>query len=86
MTAWYVYMVSCADGSLYTGVATDIDARVATHNSGKGAKYTRGRRPVVLVYQETHAARGAALRRESAIKRLRSTAKRRLAGLNEETL
>lgn len=78
MTAWYVYMVRCADDSLYTGVATDIAARVATHNAGKGAKYTRGRRPVILIYQEPQQDRGAALRRERAIKRLRPAAKLRL--------
>ena len=78
MAEWYVYMLLCADQSLYTGVATDIDARVATHNAGKGAKYTRGRLPVKLVYQEKIGARGAALSREHAIKRLRRTAKRQL--------
>lgn len=78
MTQWYVYMVQCADGSLYTGVATDVVARVATHNGGKGAKYTRGRLPVALVYQECAGERGAALRRELAIKRLRAAEKRRL--------
>lgn len=78
MAEWYVYMLLCADQSLYTGVATDIDARVATHNAGKGAKYTRGRLPVKLVYQERVGARGAALSREHAIKRMRRTAKRQL--------
>ena len=78
MTKWHVYIVRCADHSLYTGVATDVAARVVTHNSGKGAKYTRGRRPVRLVYQETASTRGAALKREFAIKRLTRAAKRRL--------
>ena len=78
MAEWHVYMVRCADRSLYTGVATDLKARVATHNAGKGAKYTRGRRPVKLVYQEAVAGRSAALRREHAIKRLPVAAKRRL--------
>jgi putative endonuclease len=78
MVEWYVYMLRCADHSLYTGVATDIQARVATHNAGKGAKYTRGRLPVKLVYQEAVAGRGAALKREHAIKRLPVAAKRRL--------
>ena len=80
MAEWYVYMLLCADQSLYTGVATDIDARVATHNAGKGAKYTRGRLPVKLVYQERAGARGAALSREHAIKRMRRAAKRQLIG------
>jgi len=78
MAEWHVYMLRCADRSLYTGVATDIDARVATHNAGKGAKYTRGRLPVKLVYQEAVAGRGAALKREHAIKRMPVAAKRRL--------
>ncbi|MEK7303835.1 MAG: GIY-YIG nuclease family protein, partial [Pseudomonadota bacterium] len=52
MAEWIVYMLLCADQSLYTGVATDIEARLSTHNAGKGAKYTRGRLPVKLVYQE----------------------------------
>jgi len=78
MAEWTVYMLLCADQSLYTGVATDIAARLSTHNAGKGAKYTRGRLPVTLVYQETVADRGAALKRELAIKRLPAAAKRRL--------
>lgn len=75
MTPWYVYIVRCADGSLYTGVATDVAARVAAHNRGTGAKYTRGRGPVRLAYRERVGERGAALRRELAIKRLPRAAK-----------
>jgi putative endonuclease len=78
MAEWNVYMLRCADQSLYTGVTTDVAARVATHNAGKGAKYTRGRLPVTLVYQEVVGERGAALQREHAIKRLPVAAKRRL--------
>lgn len=78
MTEWYVYILRCADNSLYTGVATDLVARVATHNAGKGAKYTRGRRPVVLVYQEAAVDRAAAQRREAAIKRMPAEMKRQL--------
>ena len=78
MAEWHVYILRCADRSLYTGVATDVDARLATHNAGKGAKYTRGRLPVKLVYQEAAAGRGAALKREHAIKRMPVAAKRRL--------
>jgi putative endonuclease len=78
MADWYVYMLRCADHSLYTGVATDLEARVATHNAGKGAKYTRGRLPVKLVYQEAVADRGTALKREIAIKRMPVAAKRQL--------
>lgn len=67
---WSVYLVRCADGSLYTGVATDVPARVAVHNRGRGARYTRSRRPVTLVHHEPAADRSAALRREAALKRL----------------
>ena len=76
MNAWYVYRVQCADNSLYTGVAKDIEARLAQHNAGKGAKYTRARGPVVLVYKESAADHGAALRKEYAIKSLTPAAKR----------
>lgn len=76
---WYVYMVRCRDGSLYTGIAKDVDARVAAHNEGKGAKYTRARRPVELVYREAAEDKGAALRRELAIKKLPAGKKRAMA-------
>lgn len=66
----YVYILKCSDGTFYTGWTTDIEARVNTHNSGSGAKYTRGRRPVSLVYYEELPDRSAALKREAAIKRL----------------
>jgi predicted GIY-YIG superfamily endonuclease len=75
---WYVYIVRCSDASLYTGVAAELAPRIAQHNAGKGAKYTRSRRPVTLVYRETAADRGAALRREIEIKRMPVAAKRRL--------
>lgn len=78
MRTWHVYILCCADGTLYTGVATDVAARVAAHNAGKGAKYTRGRLPVMLAYSEMVGERGDALRREMAIKRLRADDKRRL--------
>ena len=80
MAKWSVYILRCADNSLYTGVATDIEARLATHNAGKGAKYTRGRLPVKLVYREAASGRGAALKREHVIKRLSRAAKRQLIG------
>lgn len=66
----YVYILKCADGTFYTGWTTDIEARIKTHNSGSGAKYTRGRRPVSLAYYEELPDRSAALKREAAIKRL----------------
>ncbi len=75
---WYVYILQCADHTLYTGVATDVVARLATHNAGKGAKYTRGRLPVALLYQESAENRGAALKREHAIKKMRASDKRQL--------
>ncbi len=71
----FVYILECADGTLYTGWTTDLDRRVKAHNAGRGARYTRGRRPVRLVYWEHAADRGSALRRETAIRRLRRCAK-----------
>jgi len=68
--AWYVYMLRCCDGSLYTGCTDDVDRRLSVHQSGRGAKYTRSRLPVELAYREEVADRSAALRREAAIKRL----------------
>lgn len=71
-SAWCVYMLRCADGSLYTGITTDVARRVAEHNGEGtlGARYTRSRRPVQLVYLEAAADRAEATRREAAIKRL----------------
>ena len=76
--SWHVYVVRCADGTLYTGVARDLDARIAAHNCGAGARYTRGRRPVALVYREPAPDRSTALKRERAIKRLTVAGKRHL--------
>lgn len=67
---WYVYMLRCGDGSLYTGITDDVEKRLAAHRAGKGAKYTRGRGPLELVYTEEQPDKPAALRREYAIKRL----------------
>lgn len=78
-TRWHVYMVRCSDASLYTGVTTDLDKRIAEHNKGTGARYTRTRRPVVLVYSERAPDRATAQRREAAIKRMPATGKRELA-------
>lgn len=66
----YTYLVRCSDGSYYCGYATDVAARVATHNKGTGAKYTRSRRPVSLVYTECFDTKSAAMSREYAIKKL----------------
>jgi len=68
--AWHVYIIECCDGSFYTGITNDLVRRLQQHNTGRAARYTRGRRPVVLRYDEPCASRAQALRRESAIKRL----------------
>ena len=70
MTACFVYLVRCADGTLYAGCAKDLEARVRAHNQGRGARYTSGRRPVHVVYSEACASMSAALRREYQLKRL----------------
>lgn len=80
MADWTVYMLRCADGTLYTGIARDAEARAAVHNAGRGAKYTRTRRPVQIVYREAAADRSAASRREYAIKRLNRKQKTALIG------
>ncbi|MEG2421394.1 MAG: GIY-YIG nuclease family protein [Oscillospiraceae bacterium] len=67
---YWVYMLRCKDGTLYTGTTDDVDRRAKVHNSGKGAKYTRGRTPVVVVYREECPDRSSALRREAAMKKL----------------
>jgi len=64
----YVYIVECSDGTLYTGYTTDVERRIREHNSGKGAKYTRGRTPVGLVHTEQYETRSEAMSRESEIK------------------
>lgn len=69
--AWYVYLLGCADGTLYTGITTDLARRVATHAAGRGARYTRSRLPVTPLYAARCADRSEASRREAAIKRMR---------------
>ncbi|NCB52945.1 MAG: GIY-YIG nuclease family protein [Clostridia bacterium] len=66
----YAYMLRCADGTIYSGYTTDPGRRAAVHNSGRGAKYTRSRLPVELVFSECFATKGEALRREAALKKL----------------
>lgn len=68
--SWYVYMLRCRDNSLYTGSTTDLKRRESVHNAGKGAKYTKSRLPVTLVYSEVCEDKSQALKRECAIKRL----------------
>ena len=77
---WYVYILQCADSTLYTGVTTDLQRRLQEHNQSKrlGAKYTRVRRPVSLVYQERAESRSGACKREAAIKKLSRKAKQQL--------
>lgn len=75
--AW-VYILRCADGTLYTGWTSDLSARVDAHNRGRGARYTSSRLPVALVYEETLPTRGDALRRETAIKKLSRARKEKL--------
>lgn len=68
--SWYVYILRCGDGTLYTGITDDVERRLAVHRSGKGAKYTRGRGPLEVVYTQEQPDKSAALRRELAIKKL----------------
>lgn len=70
MECWYIYMVRCSDGTLYTGIAKDVNRRIDIHNQGSGAKYTRSRRPVKLVYSEQATSRSVATKREIQIKKL----------------
>lgn len=81
---WFVYVLRCGDGSLYTGIAKDVSRRLAQHNAGTASRYTRARLPVTLLYQETYATRGLALRREAAIKALPRRAKLVLVGMVAE--
>lgn len=85
-TPWYVYMLRCRSGKLYTGVTTDLERRWREHNGSKvGAKYTRADPPEALVYSETHADRSSACKREAAIKKLPRRAKLALvAGYSKE--
>ncbi len=67
---WFVYLLRCADDSLYTGITNDVSRRCDQHNAGTASRYTRSRRPIRLVYEETHANRREALKREAVIKAL----------------
>lgn len=77
---WWVYILRCGDGTLYVGIALDPQARLAQHQAGTGARYTRGRGPLQLVHQEACADRSTALRREAALKRIPRKAKLALIG------
>ncbi len=78
MNKWCVYILHCADGSLYTGITNNLDKRVKAHNDGLGAKYTKPRRPVKLAYQEVAADRSAASKREYVVKQLSRAEKQAL--------
>ena len=78
VSAWFVYILSCADGSLYTGITKDLIRRCEQHNAGTASRYTRSRLPVVLVYQEAQGSRSESLKRELAIKALSRKAKEAL--------
>lgn len=78
MKPWYVYLIECEDGSLYTGVAVDVDKRFAQHAAGKGARYTRSHPPRRLLARFEHPDRSSALKAEYAIKQLSATEKRAL--------
>ena len=78
----HVYVLECADGSLYTGYTTDVERRVAEHDAGEGATYTRGRTPVELVHTESFGSQSAAMSREYEIKQLSRREKERLVGLD----
>lgn len=75
---WYLYILRCGDGTLYTGITTDVEKRLAAHRAGKGAKYTRGRTPLELAYQETCDSHSHALKRELEVKRLNRQKKEQL--------
>ena len=76
----YTYMVRCSDNSLYTGWTNDLEKRIEAHNTGKGAKYTKSRRPVELVYSEEFATKEEAMRREYFIKKMKKKEKEKLIG------
>ena len=75
---WKLYILRCGDGTLYTGITTDVERRLEEHRSGKGAKYTRGRAPLELVYMETGMDKSTALKRELEIKALSRQEKEKL--------
>jgi putative endonuclease len=76
---WIVYILECADQTLYTGITNDLDHRITEHENGRGAKYTKGRAPFKLLYTETHSTRSQALKREAEIKSFGRSAKLELA-------
>lgn len=77
---WYLYILRCGDGTLYTGITTDVERRLEAHRQGRGAKYTRGREPLELAYQEECGTHSEALKREYAVKQLTREEKEDLIG------
>ena len=84
--AWYCYLARCRDDSLYAGTTTDLNRREEEHNQGKGAKYTRSRRPVTLVWWERFGTKSAALKREAEVKKWRKSRKEKLAMLHSKPM
>lgn len=82
---WYLYILQCGDGTLYTGITTDVEKRLEAHRSGKGAKYTRGRAPLELLYREPCGTHSDALKRELEVKHLTREEKRMLIASKETT-
>ena len=82
--AWTVYILECADKTLYTGITKDMSRRLTEHMNGTGAKYTRGRGPCTVLYTEVRRTKGQALKREAAIKSLKKTEKLKLTGLSSQ--
>ncbi len=82
-SVWCLYILRCGDGSLYTGITTDVERRLEAHRSGKGAKYTRGRGPLELLYRETCGSHSDALKRELEIKAMPREEKKKLCGIKE---
>lgn len=85
MTAWYTYIVRCADNSLYTGITKNVADRIERHNAGKGAAYTRSHRPVALVWKERAKSESVARKREAKIKKLTKKEKEKLICANLNT-
>jgi putative endonuclease len=81
---WFVYLLRCADGSLYTGITKDVKRRRQQHNNGTASRYTRGRRPTKQVWQESHPSRSSALKREAAIKAMTRREKMALIRLRKK--
>ena len=82
---WYLYILRCGDGTLYTGISTDPQKRLKVHRSGKGAKYTKGRGPLAMVYCERCGSHSDALKRELAVKALKRSEKEQLIASDTET-